>query len=96
MALYSYTWFTHGARFPPGCARKGEASFCSVQPSFRWLPLLIAWTVNVCIPRYGGLRIYRSAMPFFLELIVGELLMGCLWGVIGIVFNVPYYNFFAR
>jgi hypothetical protein len=66
------------------------------QANIVWLPLLIAWLIKVCILRYGGLRVYRSAMPFFLGLIVGELVMGCLWGVIGIAFNVPYYNFFAR
>lgn len=60
-----------------------------------WLPLLIAWICKVNILRYGGLRVYRSAMPFFFGMIVGELSMGCLWGIIGMTFGIPYYNFFG-
>ena len=60
-----------------------------------WVPLLIAWIIKVNVLRYGGLKVYKSAMPFFFGLIVGQLSMGCLWGIIGIVFNIPYYNFFG-
>lgn len=60
-----------------------------------WLPLLIAWLVKVNILRYGGLQVYRSALPLFFGLIVGELTMGCLWGIIGMLFHIPYYNFFG-
>ena len=66
------------------------------QTNLVWVPLLIAWAIKVWILRYGGLRVYRNAMPFFLGMIVGELMMGCLWGIIGISFDIPYYNFFAR
>lgn len=65
------------------------------QVNLVWVPLLIAWLIKVCILRYGGLRIYKLAIPFFLGLIVGEMVMGCLWGIIGIVFDIPYYNFFG-
>jgi len=66
------------------------------QANLVWVPLFIAWLAKVCILRYGGLKVYRNAMPLFLGMIVGELIMGCLWGIVGIVFDVPYYNFFAR
>jgi len=65
------------------------------QANLVWLPLLLAWIAKVNILRYGGLRVYRSAMPFFFGLIVGEMTMGCLWGIIGMTFNIPYYNFFG-
>jgi hypothetical protein len=67
----------------------------SYQAHLVWLPLLIAWLIKVNILRYGGLRVYRSALPFFFGMIVGELTMGCLWGVIGMTFGIPYYNFFG-
>ncbi len=60
-----------------------------------WMPLLIAWLIKVNILRYGGLRVYRSALPFFFGMIVGELTMGCMWGIIGMTFGIPYYNFFG-
>ena len=56
---------------------------------------MIAWAIKVCILKYGGLKTFKTAIPFFLGLIVGELMMGCLWGVIGMVFDIPYYNFFG-
>ena len=66
------------------------------QANIVWVPLLIAWAVKVNILRYGGLGVYRRGLPFFFGLMVGELTMGCLWGIVGISFNIPYYNFFAR
>ena len=65
------------------------------QVNLVWVPLLIAWIIKVNVLRYGGLKVYKAAMPFFFGLIVGQLSMGCMWGIIGIVFNIPYYNFFA-
>ena len=68
------------------------------QANLVWVPLLIAWVVKTTILRYGGLKVYRSALPLFFGLIVGELTMGCLWGIVGIIgvrYNLPYYNFFG-
>lgn len=67
----------------------------SYQVHIVWVPLLIAWLAKSTILKYGGLRVYRQALPFFLGLILGELTMGCLWGVIGMLFHIPYYNFFG-
>ncbi|MGQ9454874.1 MAG: DUF6785 family protein [Armatimonadota bacterium] len=60
-----------------------------------WVPLLIAWLVKVSILRFGGLRQYRAALPFFLGLILGGMTIGCMWGIIGVAFDVPYYNFWG-
>jgi hypothetical protein len=60
-----------------------------------WVPLLIAWLVKSSILRFGGLRQYRLALPFFLGLILGGMTIGCIWGLIGILFHVPYYNFWG-
>ncbi len=65
------------------------------QANLVWVPLMVAWLVKVSILRYGGLKTYKSAIPFFLGLILGEMSMGCLWGIIGIGFGIPYYNFFG-
>lgn len=66
------------------------------QANLVWVPLLIAWTAKVSILRYGGLKMFRAALPLFFGLIIGQLSMGCLWGIIGITFGIPYHNFFAE
>jgi len=37
-----------------------------------WFPCLLAWTFKSVILRYGGMKIYGLARPFFLGLVLGE------------------------
>jgi hypothetical protein len=60
-----------------------------------WLPLLIAWLTKLTVLRYGGLRLYRTALPFFLGLILGDVSMGTLWSLIGLLLGTPTYNFWG-
>ena len=60
-----------------------------------WLPLLIAWIVKLLLLRYGGLKLYRDSLPFFLGLILGEFVVGSLWTIIGIVLGIPSYGFWV-
>lgn len=65
------------------------------QANLVWVPLMVSWLIKVSILRYAGLKTYRSAIPFFLGLILGEMTTGCLWGILGIALGIPYYNFFG-
>ena len=58
-----------------------------------WVSLLIAWLIKSLILRYGGLKMYRTALPFFLGIILGECVVGGVWTLIGGVLNVPTYAF---
>ncbi len=58
-----------------------------------WMPLLIGSTAKLFILKFGGLRTYRKALPFFFGLILGEIAIGSLWTIIGIVLGVPTYDF---
>jgi hypothetical protein len=60
-----------------------------------WVPLLIAWVLKGITMRYGGLRLYRQLLPFALGLVLGDCVLGSLWALIGLVFNIPTYNFFG-
>jgi hypothetical protein len=60
-----------------------------------WLPLFIAWVAKLVTLRYGGLRLYRQFLPFFLGLILGDATMGTLWSLIGILIGTPTYNFWG-
>ena len=44
-----------------------------------WLSILVGWLANVLVNRYLGLRGYRKLRPFFLGLILGELLTAGQW-----------------
>jgi len=58
-----------------------------------WMPLLIGSAARFLLFRSGGLRLYRRAVPFFLGLILGEIAVGSLWTIIGIVLGIPTYDF---
>jgi hypothetical protein len=60
-----------------------------------WLPLFIAWVAKLAVLRYGGLPLYRTVLPFFLGLILGDVTMGTLWSLIGLAIGTPTYNFWG-
>jgi hypothetical protein len=79
------------ARFPlhpVGYAVSGDWSM-----SLLWTSLFCAWVIKGLLLRYGGLRAYRRALPFFLGIILGECVIGSLWTLIGIAFHIPTYAF---
>lgn len=71
----------------------GYAISSSWSLSLLWLPLMIAWLIKLIMLKYGGLKAYRKALPFFLGLIIGECILGSLWMLIGIALNIPTYAF---
>ena len=61
--------------------------------SILWFPILISSTIKYIILKYGGIRKYRQAIPFFIGLILGEYIIGSLWSLFGIIFSLPIYVF---
>ncbi|MEA3400574.1 MAG: DUF6785 family protein [Armatimonadota bacterium] len=49
----------------------------------QWFPFLLAWAAKSLILRYGGPRLYRRALPFFLGLVVGDLINGGFFTTLG-------------
>ncbi|MCD6361566.1 MAG: hypothetical protein J7M38_11980, partial [Armatimonadetes bacterium] len=72
------TTFVNWPLHPVGYAIAGTPSMAS-----QWLPFFIAWLSKVLILRYGGPRLYRSALPFFLGLVVGDFINGGLYTFLG-------------
>ncbi len=58
-----------------------------------WMPLLIAWLLKLLLLRYGGLKGFRNSLPFFYGLILGQFVVGSLLNIIGVILNVPTYQF---
>lgn len=58
-----------------------------------WFPFFISWIVKWTILRFGGMKAYRKAIPFFLGLVLGEFVMGSIWGILGLLTGMPTYAF---
>jgi len=58
-----------------------------------WFPFFIAWAAKLTILRAGGIRGYRKALPFFLGMVLGEFVLGSLWGIVGLVTSTRVYAF---
>lgn len=50
-----------------------------------WVPLFIAWAAKAALLKFGGLRSYRVAVPFFLGLVCGEFCIGMIGTFLGFV-----------
>ncbi len=46
-----------------------------------WAIFLVVWVVKALIIRYGGLRAYWRAMPFFVGLVIGDACTVVFWGI---------------
>ena len=62
---------------------------------FFWGDMFVAWLIKALILRYGGMKVYRAAMPFFLGLILGDFVVGAAWSIVGTVFHVNLFRTFA-
>ena len=57
-----------------------------------WCSLFVGWLAKWLILRYGGLRVYRQALPFFIGLILGDYVAGALWALFGCVTGIQTYR----
>jgi len=58
-----------------------------------WLSLLIAWLIKVAFARHGGYKLYERCYPFFLNLILGEFVVGgAFWGLVGTIGRFGTYQ----
>jgi hypothetical protein len=46
--------------------------------------------------RYGGIRAYRAALPFFIGLILGDYVIASLWTILGSVTGATMYRCFPN
>lgn len=62
---------------------------------FFWCDMFVAWALKALILRYGGMKLYRQAMPFFLGLILGDFITGSVWSIIGTLMHIEIFRTFA-
>jgi hypothetical protein len=46
-----------------------------------WCPVLLGWLFKSLILRYGGVKMYRQALPFFIGLVLGDYGVSGLWAL---------------
>jgi hypothetical protein len=63
---------------------------------YMWCPFLIAWVAKALTLRYGGIRAYRAALPFFLGLVLGDYVVPTLWGIFGMITDTQQYMAFPH
>lgn len=76
---------------PVGYALAGTLSM-----EYMWCPFLIGWLVKSVMLRYGGIAMYRKALPFFLGLILGDYIVPTLWGIWGTCAGTQVYMAFPH
>jgi len=52
-----------------------------------WFPLLISWTVKRILLSTGGVRLYRRAIPFFIGLVIGDVIVASVISILGLFFD---------
>jgi len=55
------------------------------------VPFFIAWATKSLVLRYGGMRLYRASLPFFLGLIVGDFVNGAFYTILGAFVKMNVY-----
>jgi hypothetical protein len=60
--------------------------------NYVWFPLFIAWMIKIIVLRFGGLKLYKKALPFFFGVILGEITVGMVWSLISIIFNIRCFS----
>jgi len=72
----------------------GYALAVSFAMDYFWFAVFVAWLVKSVILKYGGMKLYRQAMPFFLGGILGDYVVGSIWAIIGPAAGVVSYKIF--
>ena len=79
-----FLWFP---LHPLGYAMAGDWGMSNLWSCF-FSSFLIKWAIF----KYGGLRSYRNAVPFFLGMALGDLTVGSLWSLIGVFMDETIYQ----
>jgi hypothetical protein len=57
-----------------------------------WCPMLLGWLLKLGVIRYGGMKVHRRALPFFIGLIPGDYVSGSLWAILGCATGIQTYK----
>ncbi|MGD9495575.1 MAG: DUF6785 family protein [Armatimonadota bacterium] len=72
----------------------GYALATSFAMNYFWSSFLLGWLVKVAVLRYGGRTGHQRAFRVFLGVLLGDYVMGSIWGIIGPVWGIQTYKNF--
>ena len=72
----------------------GYALAVSYAMDYFWFCFFVAWVAKSLLVRFGGMRSYNSAIPFFLGLILGDYIVGSLWALYGPLQHLQTYKIY--
>ena len=52
-----------------------------------WFPLFISWVVKRILLSVGGVRLYRRSIPFFIGLVIGDVIVASIISILGLIFD---------
>ena len=61
-----------------------------------WFTFFISWALKAVILKYGKVRGYQRAIPFFFGLILGDFITGGLWMVYGVLTHQQVYMIYLN
>ena len=61
--------------------------------SWLWFSIFLSWLSKWAIIKHGGIRGYRSALPFFMGLLLGDYLIGGSWIMLRWLTGIQTYVF---
>jgi hypothetical protein len=79
LKLRFYAWPLHPVAFPIASAWVIDTALIAI---------FIAWLAKVVVMRYGGLRLYRTTLPFFLGMILSSAVIGFVRMTMGAILDI--------
>ena len=70
----------------------GYATASSWSMNRIWACMFVGWLVKSLIARYGGATALRTAMWFFVGLVLGEFVVGSFWNLYGVLIQRSVYH----
>lgn len=55
--------------------------------------IFVGWLLKWLVLKYGGIRLHRKAIPFFLGIVLGEFIIGSFWSLLAVGLDQPMYRF---
>ena len=79
-----FLWFPF---HPLGYAMAGDWGMYNLWSCF-FMSFILKWFIL----RFGGLKLYRRTAPLFLGVALGDLTIGSIWSIIGVLMNTTIYQ----
>jgi len=59
-----------------------------------WFPMFLGWVAKALSIRFGGIKTFRNALPFFIGLVIGDIVISAVWAIGYVITGSPGYRTF--